>query len=82
MSTSLNRLRRLRRARRFLAAVSRLGHRPDARSILYPVLHFFMTFFFFFFAAPARRIVLAHLAIILPGSSRAMNYLRAFRTLS
>ena len=46
----------------------------------YPVLHFFMTFFFFFFAAPARRIVLAHLAIILPGSSRAMNYLRAFRT--
>jgi phosphatidylinositol dimannoside acyltransferase len=46
----------------------------------YPVLHFFMTFFFFFFAAPARRIVLAHLAIVLPGSSRAMNYLRVFRT--
>lgn len=46
----------------------------------YPVLHFFMTFFFFFFAAPARRIVLANLAIILPGSSRAMNYLRVFRT--
>jgi lauroyl/myristoyl acyltransferase len=39
-----------------------------------------MTFFFFFFAAPARRIVLSHLAIILPGSSRAMNYLRVFRT--
>jgi lauroyl/myristoyl acyltransferase len=47
---------------------------------LYPVLHFFMTFFFFFFAAPARRIVLAHLEIILPGSSRAVNYLRVFRT--
>ncbi|MEY2558878.1 MAG: phosphatidylinositol dimannoside acyltransferase [Verrucomicrobiota bacterium] len=47
---------------------------------LYPVLHFFMTLFFFFFAAPARRIVLAHLAIILPGSSRMMNYLRVFRT--
>jgi lauroyl/myristoyl acyltransferase len=46
----------------------------------YPVLHFFMTLFFFFFAAPARRIVLAHLAIILPGSSRALNYLRVFRT--
>ena len=46
----------------------------------YPVLHFFMTFFFFFFAAPARRTVLAHLAIILPGSSRALNYLRVFRT--
>jgi len=46
----------------------------------YPVLQFFMTLFFFFFAAPARRIVLAHLAIILPGSSRAMNYLRVFRT--
>ena len=46
----------------------------------YPVLHCFMTFFFFFFAAPARRIVLSNLAIILPGSSRAMNYLRVFRT--
>ena len=46
----------------------------------YPVLHFFMALFFFFLAAPARRMVLAHLAIILPGSSRAMNYLRAFRT--
>jgi lauroyl/myristoyl acyltransferase len=44
----------------------------------YPVLHFFMTLFFFFFAAPARRILLAHLAIILPGSSRALNYLRVF----
>ena len=46
----------------------------------YPVLHCFMTFFFFFFAAPARRIVLSNLVIILPGSSRAMNYLRVFRT--
>lgn len=46
----------------------------------YPVLHCFMTFFFFFFAAPARRIVLANLAIVLPGSSRAMNYLRVLRT--
>ena len=46
----------------------------------YPVLHCFMTFFFFFFAAPARRIVLANLAIILPGSSRAVNYLRVLRT--
>jgi lauroyl/myristoyl acyltransferase len=46
----------------------------------YPVLHCFMTFFFFFFAAPARRIVLANLAIILPGSSRPMNYLRVLRT--
>jgi lauroyl/myristoyl acyltransferase len=46
----------------------------------YPVLHCFMTFFFFFFAAPARRIVLSNLAIILPGSSRGVNYLRVFRT--
>lgn len=46
----------------------------------YPILHCFMTFFFFFFAAPARRIVLSNLAIILPGSSRALNYLRVFRT--
>ena len=48
--------------------------------LAYPVLYWFMTFFFFFFAAPARRIVLANLAIILPGSSRAVNYLRVFRT--
>ena len=47
----------------------------------YPVCILFCTFFFFFFAAPARRAVLANLAVILPGSSRAMNYLRAFRTL-
>ena len=47
----------------------------------YPVCILFCTFFFFFFAAPARRAVLANLAIILPGSSRAMNHLRAFRTL-
>jgi lauroyl/myristoyl acyltransferase len=47
---------------------------------LYPIFHFFMTFFFLFFAGPARRLVLGHLAIILPGSSRAMNYLRVFRT--
>lgn len=41
----------------------------------------FWTAFFFFFAAPARRAVIANLAVVLPGSSRAMNYLRAFRTL-
>ena len=48
----------------------------------YPVLLIFWTFFFFFFAAPARRAIVANLAIILPGSSRAINHLRAFRTLS
>ena len=47
----------------------------------YPVPLLFFTVFFFFFAAPARRAVVANLAIILPGSLRAMNYLRAFRTL-
>jgi len=49
---------------------------------VYPVQLVFFTFFFFFFAAPARRAVVANLAVVLPGSSRAMNYLRAFRTLS
>src|SRR2546421_12117832 len=47
----------------------------------YPVLLTFFTLFFFFFAAPARRAIVTNLAVILPGSSRAMNYLRAFRTL-
>jgi lauroyl/myristoyl acyltransferase len=48
----------------------------------YPVQLVFFTFFFFFFAAPARRAIVANLAVVLPRSSRAMNYLRAFRTLS
>ena len=48
---------------------------------LHPVLIFYSTVFFFFFAAPARRSVLANLAVVLPGSSPVMNYLRAFRTL-
>jgi lauroyl/myristoyl acyltransferase len=47
----------------------------------YPVNLVFFTLFFFFFAAPARRTVVANLAVILPRSSRAMNHLRAFRTL-
>lgn len=47
----------------------------------YPVCILFCAFFFFFFAAPARRAIVANLAVILPGSSRAMNHLRAFRTL-
>ncbi|MEP6698317.1 MAG: hypothetical protein ABJB09_01170 [Verrucomicrobiota bacterium] len=47
----------------------------------YPVLMVFWTLFFFFFAVPARRAILGNLRIVLPGSSRAMNYLRAFRTL-
>jgi lauroyl/myristoyl acyltransferase len=47
----------------------------------YPVPLVFFTIFFFFFAAPARRSIVANLAVVLPGSSRAMNYLRAFRTL-
>lgn len=46
---------------------------------LYPILQFFWTLFFFFFAAPARHALLANLAIVLPGSSDAMNYLRVFR---
>jgi lauroyl/myristoyl acyltransferase len=47
----------------------------------YPVPLVFFTIFFFFFAAPARRSIVANLAVVLPGSSRAINYLRAFRTL-
>ena len=46
----------------------------------YPIAIFFWTLFFFFFAAPARRVVLANLAVVLPGSSRMANYLRVFRT--
>jgi KDO2-lipid IV(A) lauroyltransferase len=47
----------------------------------YPIPLTFFTIFFFFFAAPARRAIVANLAVVLPGSSRAVNYLRAFRTL-
>src|ERR1700704_3493446 len=48
---------------------------------VYPMQLVFFTLFFFFFAAPARRAIVANLSVVLPGSSRAMNYLRAFRTL-
>lgn len=48
---------------------------------LYPILVSFWTFFFYFFAAPARRAIISNLASVLPESSRAMNFLRAFRTL-
>jgi lauroyl/myristoyl acyltransferase len=48
---------------------------------LQPILIFFWTIFFFFFAAPARRSVVRNLAVVLPGSSRLTNHLRAFRTL-
>jgi lauroyl/myristoyl acyltransferase len=47
----------------------------------YPIPLSFFTLFFFFFAAPARRAIVANLAVVLPGSSRTLNYLRAFRTL-
>lgn len=45
-----------------------------------PFLIWFWTTFFLFFAAPARRAVLSNLSVILPGSSRARNWLRAWRT--
>ena len=47
----------------------------------YPVPLIFFTLFFFFFATPARRAIVANLSVVLPGSSRARNYLRAFLTL-
>ena len=43
---------------------------------LHPFLIWVSTFFFFFYAAPARKTVMRHLAIVLPGSSRLANYLR------
>src|SRR5438046_9924911 len=47
----------------------------------YPIPIAFCTLVFFFFAAPARRAIVANLAVVLPGSSSAMNHLRAFRVL-
>lgn len=46
----------------------------------HPFLVFFWTIFFFLFARTARRAVVTHLAVILPGSWRVTNYFRAFRT--
>jgi phosphatidylinositol dimannoside acyltransferase len=45
----------------------------------HPVLISLSALVFFFLAAPARRTVVKHLAVILPGSWKIMNYLRAFR---
>ena len=44
----------------------------------HPILIWISTSVFFFYAAPARKTVMRHLAIVLPGSSRVANYLRAF----
>lgn len=46
---------------------------------LHPFFISFWTLFFFFFAVPARKAVRRHLAVILPGSSHLVNYLRAYR---
>jgi lauroyl/myristoyl acyltransferase len=48
---------------------------------LQPSLIFLWTIFFFFFAASQRRSILRNLRFVLPGSSPAMNCLRALRTL-
>ncbi len=48
---------------------------------LQPIMLFGMTVFFFFFAGSVRRSLVDNLTLALPGSSRAMNHLRAFRTL-
>ena len=48
---------------------------------LQPILLGCWTILFYIIAAPARRAVLANLAIILPGSSRIANHFRAYRTL-
>ena len=47
---------------------------------LYPVLQVFWSIFFFFLAGPARRTLCGNLVVVLPGSSRLINYLRVFRT--
>ncbi len=46
-----------------------------------PVLIWFWTLFFFFFAGPARRALVANLAVVLPGSGLLTNYLRAWLTM-
>ncbi len=48
---------------------------------LQPILLTLWTVFFFFFAAPARRALVANLSVVLAGSSRFANHLRAFLTL-
>lgn len=47
-------------------------------SCFHPFLIFASTLVFYVVAAPARRTVVRHLAIILPGSGRIVNHLRAF----
>ncbi len=51
-------------------------HVPE---VFQPPLIFLAAAIFFFFAAPARKTVVHHLGIILPGSSRLINYFRVFR---
>jgi phosphatidylinositol dimannoside acyltransferase len=48
-------------------------------SWLHPPIIWLASFVFFFVAAPARRAVVRHLAVVIPGSSRVANRLRVFR---
>ncbi len=48
---------------------------------LTPVMVWFWTSFFFFLAAPARRALVANLAVVLPASRLLANYLRAWRVM-
>jgi lauroyl/myristoyl acyltransferase len=51
----------------------------NAPFYFHPLLICFATFLFFFIAAPARKMVLRHLQIVLPGSWGLVNYFRALR---
>ncbi len=51
-------------------------------SWFHPALVWMGTFVFFFFAGRARKTTLRHLRIVLPGSSRLVNYSRVFRIFS
>ena len=46
----------------------------------HPFLICFWTIFFFFFAGPARKAIVANLAVVLPGSWWVINYFRVLRT--
>ncbi|MEP7015600.1 MAG: lysophospholipid acyltransferase family protein [Verrucomicrobiota bacterium] len=48
-------------------------------AVFHPPLIWLWSLFFFFFAAPARKAIYRQLAVILPGSSRFINYFRVLR---
>jgi predicted LPLAT superfamily acyltransferase len=78
MTSPIRQFRRFRLGGDMLARMQDWGVRHCPFYLEYVLVFFYTTFFFLISLSP-RRSVMANLAVLVPGSSRAANFLRAFR---